>query len=51
MPHEFVLPESMDLPSIEENILNTWRKNDTFRKSLKLAFIFLIEFLNISFCS
>jgi isoleucyl-tRNA synthetase len=37
MSHEYELPENMDLPSIEEHVLDEWRKKDTFKKSLKLS--------------
>jgi isoleucyl-tRNA synthetase len=37
MPLEYELPDTMDLPSIEEHVLKGWKEKDTFRKSLELS--------------
>uniref|UniRef100_A0A7E4W0U0 Isoleucine--tRNA ligase, cytoplasmic n=1 Tax=Panagrellus redivivus TaxID=6233 RepID=A0A7E4W0U0_PANRE len=37
MPRQYVYPDDVKLPLIEEEVLEEWTRNDTFKKSLKLS--------------
>ena len=40
MPREFNVPDNLNLPKVEEEILARWRKEDTFKESLRYVLIY-----------